>query len=284
MINQFTLPKRSLITYLNALWRIARKDWTIYWRYPVNAISTVFEPILWLTPIYFLGKTFSINGEAIGFAGYSGITDYMSFIILGEMLSSFVSAVFWGMGYSLKNDMDSGVMESNWMTPIPRLFLLAGRTLNSMLITTITSTATIITAGLVFGFEISSRLGAALLTLIPVLIGLYGFGFAFAALVMIVREANTMVDLGNTLVNFFSGTQFPIQALPRWLMPISFAIPLTYGFDAIRGLLINTNTVLPIQTEILLLLVFMVVMVIIGTTAFRALERKVRRLGTLGQH
>lgn len=280
----FNLPKRNLRSYLVALWHITRKDWRIYWRYPINAFSSIFQPIIWLTPIYFLGQAFSTNGEALGFAGYSGTTDYMSFIILGEMLSSFISAVFWGMGYSLKNDMDAGVMESNWMTPIPRLFLLVGRTINSLVITTITSLGTVLLAALIFGFRIGSQLGAALLTLLPVLIGLYGFGFAFAALVMLVREANTMVDLGNGMVNFFSGTQFPVKALPKWLLPVSLALPLTYGFDAIRGWLLNTDTILPLQTEILLLILFMVVMVVVGVLSFNALERKVRRMGTLGQH
>jgi len=29
--------------------------------------------------------------------------------------------VFWGMGLSLKTEMDTGVLESNWMLPVPRL-------------------------------------------------------------------------------------------------------------------------------------------------------------------
>jgi len=36
--------------------------------------------------------------------------------------------------------------------------------------------------------------------------------------------------------------------------------------------------------EMILLIVFMFVMLWIGTAAFRALERRVRMLGTLGQH
>ncbi|HSM25551.1 MAG TPA: ABC transporter permease [Anaerolineaceae bacterium] len=278
------LPTITWKSHLRAIWNIALKDWKVYWRYPLNAVSLIFQPIIWLTPIFFLGQAFSINGEAIGFAGYSGTSDYMSFIIIGAAISNFLSAVFWGMGYSMKEDMDAGVLESNWLTPTSRILMLVGRTLNNILVTTITSIGTVILAAFLFGFSISGNILPAVLTLIPVLLGLYGFGFAFASLVMIVREANTMVDIGNFLVDFFSGSRFPVNALPRWLLPISLSLPMTYGYDAIRGWILNTNTILPIKLEIGIILISMVVLIILGILSFNALERKVRIKGTLGQH
>ncbi|PKN85207.1 MAG: hypothetical protein CVU46_11780 [Chloroflexi bacterium HGW-Chloroflexi-8] len=282
--NEIELPKITLRSYLNVLFVIANKDWKVYWRYPINALVNILNPLIWLAPIFFLGKAFSQNGEALGFAAYTGSTDYMSFLILSTAISNFTSAVFWGMGYALKNDMDSGVLESNWMTPIPRLLILIGRTLNSLLVTSIISLIMIILASLIFGFRTTGNIWASVLTLIPMLLGLYGFGFGFAALVMIMREANTMVDMGQFLIDLFSGSQFPVTVLPRWLLPVALSIPLTYGYDAVRGWLLNTKTILPIQTEIQLLLVFMVVMIIAGVFVFRKLERRVRSRGTIGQY
>ena len=214
----------------------------------------------------------------------SGTSDYMSFVLLGATLSSFVGAVFWGMGYSLKQDMDAGVLEANWLAPIPRPLLLVGRTFTSLFITTITSSIMLLIAALLFGFRPTGSVLPALLTVLPLLIGLYGFGFAFAALVMVMREANVLVDVSNFLVSTFSGEQFPVQVLPRWLLPLSLSLPLTYGYDAVRGWLLQTPTLLPLGTEIALLVVFMFVMIALGLFAFRLLERRVRRLGTLGQH
>lgn len=278
------IPKINLRSNINILFVIAKKDWKVYWRYPFNAVTAVFNPLIWLAPIFFLGKAFSQDGQALGFAGYSGSTDYMSFLIISAVISNFISTVFWGMGYSLKNDMDAGVLESNWMAPINRLLLLVGRSLNNLFITTITSILMVILAALMFGFHPTGNLLAAILTMLPMLLGLYGFGFAFAALVMIMREANTMVDMGSFLVDLLSGSQFPVNALPRWLLPIALSIPLTYGFDAVRGWLLKTKTILPMHQEINLMLVFMVLMIIIGVIAFTALERKVRAKGTLGQY
>jgi ABC-2 type transport system permease protein len=279
-----SLSRPNWRSQARAVWAIARKDWRQYWRYPLNAVSSVLQPIVWLAPVYFMGLAFSVNGKALGFAGYSGTTDYMSFVLLGTALSSFINAVFWGMGYSMKNDMDAGVLEANWLAPMSRPLILVGRTLTSLLITAITSTAMLLIAGLLFGFQVSGNVLAAFGAVLPMLIGLYGFGFAFAALVLVMREANMMVDVSSFLVQIFSGADFPVTVLPRFLLPVALALPLTYGFDAVRGLLLNTRTLLPIAWELVLLVAFMGVMIVVGLAAFRLLERYVRRRGTLGTH
>src|SRR5215207_3219212 len=278
------ISRPTFATQLRALFVIARKDWKVFWRYPLNAVSNVFQPIIWVTPIYFMGKAFSTKGQATGFAAYSGTGDYMSFILVGTVLSNFILTVFWGMGNALKEDMDAGVLESNWLTPVSRLLILVGRTLTSLLTTAITSLIMLVIAGALFGFRPTGNTLAAFLTAIPMLIGLYGFGFAFAGLVLLMREANTLVDVGSFLVQGFSGTNFPIQSLPTWLIPVALALPLTYGLDAVRGWLLQTQTILTLRVEIVLLIVFMFLMLWFGSWVFYRVERRVRTLGTLGQH
>jgi ABC-2 type transport system permease protein len=283
------LPLRSLSrpawrSHLRALWAVAVKDWKEFWRYPLNAAARAFEPLVWLTPVYFLGRTFSGGGQAAGFAAYSGTADYMSFILLGTVLVNFTSAVFWGMGFALKYDMDAGVLESNWLAPVPRLLLVLGRTGTSLLTTAITSTVMLCLASVLFGFRPGGNFLAAALIALPMLLGLYGFGFGFAALVLLMRDANALVDISNFLVYTFAGSNFPVQALPRWLLPVSLALPLTYGLDAVRGLLLGTRTLLPLGLELALLLVFMALALFLGAGAFAAVERRVRAAGTLSQH
>ena len=281
-VNNLSQP--NLRTQLRALYVIARKDWKVFWRYPLNAVSNIFQPIIWITPVYFMGKAFSVNGQALGFEAYSGTSDYMSFILLGTVLTNFILTVFWGMGYALKNDMDAGVLESNWLTPVPRLLILVGRTLSSLLVTMITSGIMLAIGAALFGFKPTGNTLAAFLTAIPMLIGLYGFGFAFAAVVLLMREANTLVDVSSFLVQGFSGTNFPVKSLPSFLIPIALILPLTYGLDAVRGLLLQSETLLPIPLEIAILVAFMFIMVWFGAWVFNRVERRVRTLGTLGQH
>ncbi len=269
---------------VRAMTAIARKDFIQYTRYPMNAVFNVLQPLIWLTPVYFLGQTFASDAGNIGFAGYSGTTDYMSFILIGTVLMNFVTTVFWGMGYSLKTEMDAGVLESNWVAPVSRPVFLVGRTLANIVITTGMSVVMLILGAWLFGFSVSGNVLAAIGVAIPMLIALYGFGFAFAAIVLLMRDANTMVDVSNFLVSLLSGSQFPVTVLPTLVLLVSLALPLTYGFDAVRGLLLGTDTLLPIPTEVVLMVVFMVVMVWLGLVVFRRVERRCRVLGTLNMH
>ena len=278
------LSQPNFKTQLYALFVIARKDWKVFWRYPLNAISNVFQPLIWIAPVYFMGKAFSTDGQSTGFAAYNGSGDYMSFILLGTVIGNFILTVFWGMGLALKEDMVSGVLESNWLTPVSRLQILIGRTIASLLLTTITSLVMLLVASLLFGFHPTGNTFLAILAALPMLVGLYGFGFAFAAVVLLMRDANTLIDVGSFLVQGFSGTSFPVKSLPYWLIPVSLALPVTYGLDAMRGLLLNTNTLFPIHVEITILVLSMFAMLWIGAWVFYRVERRVRVLGTLGQH
>jgi len=188
------------------------------------------------------------------------------------------------MGYSLKSEMDSGVLESNWITPMPRPLLLVGRTLASLGITTLNSLGVLLLGWLVFGFRVTGNLLAAVSAALPMLVALYGFGFAFAALVMLIREPNTLIDVSDFLIAGLSGRQSPVQVLPKFLLPVSLAIPLTYGYDAVRGYLLRTKTILPIRYEVAILVVSMGVMVPLGHVVFKLVERRCKQLGTLGLH
>jgi ABC-2 type transport system permease protein len=263
---------------------IALKDARLRIRYPLDTLFSLLQPLIWLTPLYFLGRTFSLGGTSPGFAAYTGVGDFMSFILLGTLLSNYVATVFWGMGYALKREMDLGVLETNWLTPVPRPLFLVGQTISSLVITTVESTVLLALAGAFFGFRVSGDIISALLAIGPVLVALYGFGFAFAGLVLLMRESNTLVDVSNYVVTTLAGSNFPIQALPGFLVPLSLALPLTYGYDALRGSLLHTRTILPLSTEIGICFVFMVVMSILGTFVFGRIERHCRRLGTIALH
>ena len=55
-----SLSQPNLKAQLRALYVIALKDWKVFWRYPLNAVSNIFQPIIWITPVYFMGKAFSL--------------------------------------------------------------------------------------------------------------------------------------------------------------------------------------------------------------------------------
>lgn len=283
-MHKTSLSNATWQSNLRAVLAIAKKDFLHFLRYPLNAAFSIIQPVIFLAPVYFLGKSFATPQGNVGFAAYAGTDDYVSFVLLGAVLSRYLSAVLWGMGFSLKNEMDSGMLESNWMTPMSRPLLLIGRTLASLGITTLNSFGVLLLGWLFFGFRISGNLLAAVLVALPMLVALYGFGFAFAAIVMLIRDPNTLIDVSDFVISGLSGNQFPVQALPKTLLPLSLAIPLTYGYDAIRSYLLGTNSLIPVRYEVAILIASMGVMTPAGYVVFKLVERRCKQLGTLGLH
>lgn len=263
---------------------VARKDALLMVRYPLNLVSRVVEPIVWLMPVYFLGRAFSSDGTSPGFAAWTGTGDYMAFIVVGWILSSYVSAVMWGMGFSLKTEMDQGVLESNWVAPVSPARLLVGRTLASLAVTTLTSSGFAALAMWIFGLSIGGQILPAVAFALPVVIGLYGLGFMLAGLVLRLRDANTLIDVSNFTLGLLSGRDYPISVLPRPVMVFSLLLPLTYGYDGIRALLLGTRPLLPLPVQGAVAAAFMVVMVVTGLWTLRALDYRSRVQGSLGQH
>ena len=68
-------------------------------------------------------------------------------------------------------------------------------------------------------------------------------------------------------VFLLSGALFPIDNLPSWIRVLSYADPLTYGVDGMRGALIGIST-FSIVLDFIILAGFAVLMVVLGAYFF----------------
>ncbi|OUN01337.1 MAG: hypothetical protein BAA04_03925 [Firmicutes bacterium ZCTH02-B6] len=276
--------RTDLRTNLRVVRAIIAKDWRVYWRYPVNAFMSLLTPIMWLTPVFFLGLTFSRDGDALGFRASTGTGDFVAFMVLGGVVASYVRTVFWQMGFSLKTEMEQGTLESLWLTPNSRLWLLVGRSVVNVLLTAINTVTVMAAVYLLFGFEMTGNVGQALLILLPLIVALYGFGIAYAGIVLYVKDANSLTDLTSFFVEVVSGFNYPVTALPRALMVVGLALPVTYGVDAIRAIVLGTRPLVPVQVSVAVVLVSVVVFWVLGRWIFNRVDARVRAMGTLGTH
>lgn len=239
---------------------------------------------MWMAPVYFLGLSFSENGRAIGFASSTGTNDFIGYILLGSVVGSYVSAVFWGLGFSLKQEMEQGTLESVWLTPTSRLWLLVGRSTIGVLITGLNTVSVMVAAYFLFGFQMGDAIGKALLILVPTVIGLYGVGIAYAGVVLLLRDANTLTDIGSYVLNLLSGQDFPVTSLPKALLVVGMTLPMTYAIDLLRTLLLHTEPLTALPISVAIILGSTVVFVTLGRVVFRRIDAKVRRAGTLATH
>jgi ABC-2 type transport system permease protein len=66
-----------------------------------------------------------------------------------------------------------------------------------------------------------------------------------------------------------SGFVFPIEAIPRWLQPVAYSMPMTYFVAAIRGLTLKGASMSDQKWDYLILAAFVVGLTLLSLTRFR---------------
>jgi ABC-2 type transport system permease protein len=266
------------------LWAASLKSLRVYTRYRFNAVMAFVNVIAWLPSLYFLGQSFGPNGRIAGLATYTGTGDYASFLIAGWVLASYLSAAFWGMGLSLFEEMVGGTLEANWLTPAPRWVIVVGQSMRTLVTTTISVVIVLVLARVLLHVHFNPGAWRAVWVLLPAVAGLYGVGFAAAALTLVIKDPAEIIDMLSYGTSVFSGDRFPVAALPEPLLVLSLAFPLTYAFDGLRHAAIGTASLVPFRIEVAIVIGFMVASALLSSAAFRLADRRVRRLGTLSHH
>ncbi len=268
-----------------AAWAIARKELQVMLRYRLNAINQVVQPIYQvLIPGILLGATFAVGGEALGLAESTGTTDVAGYLFLGMLALTVASAGFWGVGYSIKVELDAGTLEPAWLTPTSRETFIVGRTLSGIVIAAVTTAILVVVGIVLFGAQIAPQLAIAIPILALTSFGVLGIGYLVAAVVLRMRDANFFVDASNFVFVALSGAAFPIVVLPDVVRWAAFLLPTTHALDLVRVSALGTRPLLPAAVEWVLLVVTSIALLLVGRRAWLATEHLMRIRGTLGQH
>ncbi|MEW6307923.1 MAG: ABC transporter permease [Bacillota bacterium] len=279
-----TATQRCLGSELRVFGAMLKKEVLHLVRYPMWIVVAVTNPFLYLLPVLLLGSAFAVRGATPGFAAYTGVQDYVPYLLTGSVLTSYLGTALWSIGQSLRTEMLQGTLEQNWLTPTHRITMLLSRTAQSMTRTTLALIIVWAVIWWLFGFKLTANYGLAFLIILLSFLALVGVGFMFAAFVLLYKEANAVTNMLQISLPLLIGAYYPVAVLPGWLQVVAKAIPLTYGVDALRHVLVGSNTLLPLQTEVAILAAFAAFTAVAGWQCFKLVERRCRRLGNLGQY
>jgi len=161
----------------------------------------------------------------------------IDFILPGQLGFSLLSSGIFGVAFLFFSLRQQLVLKRFFATPIKRGYIILGEGLSRVVFQM--ATAVIIIAIGYFAFDFTLVHGwltffeIMILCFIALLVFM-GFGFIISGLA---KHESSIPPLANiiTLPQFLlAGTFFSIDAFPRWLQPISRALPLTYFNDAMR--------------------------------------------------
>jgi ABC-2 type transport system permease protein len=88
-----------------------------------------------------------------------------------------------------------------------------------------------------------------------------GMGLIVSSIVRTEQQFMAVAMLFSMPSMFLSGALFPIQAMPQILQVVAKFLPVTYGGDALRGLMIKGFSMGMILFPLAMLLVFLVIII-----------------------
>ena len=282
-----TLARRSRRSELGALFTIAKKEWTIFRRYP----SWVVALFIWPT-IFPLGYIFTAralggpNASAVAtFSARAGTPDYISYIVIGTALYQWLNLTLWDVGFQLRNEQMRGTLESNWLCPVWRISILLGAAITKLGVALLFLALLVVEFQFVVGVPlVAGSLALHMLIMLLTIASIYGIGLGFASVVIRFKEANAMVYLVRGIFMLFCGIIYPATVMPGWMQHIGAWLPLTYSIRAIRSVSLMNAGLAQITPDLVRLAGFAIALPLLGFAAFRAMEREARRTGTLGQY
>jgi len=271
---------------VQALWAVVRREWTIFIRYPSWIIALFIWPVIFPMGYILTARALSgIDGSGLTtFQNTTGLTEYVGYIAVGTMIWMWQNIVLWAVGYSLRNEQMRGTLESNWLSPTWRFAYLLGSSIPQL----VSMFMLMLVSGLEYAFlfkvNFSGSLWLTLLVILAAIPSVYGLGFAFASVVITLKEANAFVFLVRGIVMVFCGITYPLAILPNWMQSVSQWLPQTYIIHAVRTAALSTEGFSAIAFDLKMLVIFGIIWLAFGYLLFNMMERRARQTGAIGQY
>ncbi len=276
--------RRSIRIELLAILAECRKTIRIWFSYPIMIVFWAIFPLLWVMPYVFQGRALVGGATSESFRQLTGSGNYLAFVLIGAMISTFVFSALWGVGNSLREETYWGTMEYIIASPTHPLVILIGKTLAEWAWSSVMVLFQAVIIALFFGVQFTlAKVLPVLLIVVLLLVGFSGFAIAFAGFTLLIKEVHGWVHTLEWIFFLFSPIRYPVQVNPVTAV-ISTLIPLTWALVAIRSIILLNKAEVNLYQTVLILLVMDVVLLVTGYFLFVYLEKKTRRDGTVGMH
>jgi ABC-2 type transport system permease protein len=208
-----------------AFWSIVLKDMRAYYLKPPNISWGLIFPIAW-TGMFFIRSGSGLDSTLTLLPGVIAIS-----ILFGTTSMLAVTVTF---------EKKNRSFERLLLAPIPLELLMLAKTGGAILFGIINAFVPIVLA--LFLTDLSQVAWTAVLpAVVMIAIASTFLGLVIAVSVSEVFEAQTFSNFFRFPMIFLCGLFFPIAALPVFLRPLSYLLPLTYGVDILHGAIHGKN-------------------------------------------
>jgi ABC-2 type transport system permease protein len=232
---------------------IWRRDIVRLWRQRSRLFGSIARALVWL---FALG--FGLRGSLGSIAGFS----YEQFVFPGVIAMTIIFSALQS-AISIVYDREFGFLKEVQVAPTPRSTLVIGKCLGG-------ASSSTIQAIIVLIFAPFASVTLSPLNVLGAIVAMFVTALAISGLGVVIAMWITDFENFGTLQNFitlplymFSGAIFPTRSVPEWLHIILFLNPLSYGVNAIRGMLLGYE-VASVPYDMIILILFTLVMLAIA--------------------
>jgi ABC-2 type transport system permease protein len=250
-----------------------------------SAVFSYRAQFSWLNPTMWLTMKFVLTLSQMAFFVFVGLfirgPSVVPFIAIGNALQT----VSWNTVFSVINitshDKWDGTLPLVLATPASRLPLFIGRAMIHVFDGMLSVAVSFVFAAYVFGVDFGqANVLALVLTVFMTALTMAGFGLLIGGFSFYFREPLIFANIFLFTLLIFCGINFPVQDLPQFIQPVSYAIPLTYGVSAARNAITGASL-----SEIASLLgpqlLLGAVSIALGYVFFRSFENAARKTGRI---
>jgi len=267
MYKAYIFVKRGLVTLIS---------------YQVALILSIMGMFIGVIRFFFMAKFVGEGNSFPLLAPYGG--DIMAYFITGVSFMSFVSVSLNSFSNAIREEQHMGTLEFLLMSETPLPAILTYSALWSFFLTSLNTTLVFVVIIFVFGMSVNINFAATMFVLIITVLCMSGIGLMSAGVIMVSKKGDPVTWIFSTLSGLLSGVIFPIQILPNFLQKISFCLPTTYALSALRKALLTNASLGQLQSEIHVLLLFILFTIPFGIYLFTWGFNKARRDGSLGEY
>jgi ABC-2 type transport system permease protein len=209
--------------------------------------------------------------------------EFTGFVVIGGTMIAFWVNVLWNMSAQFYWEKETGTLETYLVAPISRMAILLGMALGGIVNTTLRAIVILLAGTFIFQAPllINEPLTALLMFFLTI-IALYALGMLFASLFMLYgREAWHTANLLQEPVYFLSGSYFPSNLLPFLMQLLASFIPLTFGLDGIRKVIIQGEGIASVWLDLVALVIFILVLFPLAKFALNYMETLGKKEGRL---
>ena len=275
----------SAVSWVRVVNAGLRKNWIMMLTYPSWVANRILGPIVWVAISVFSYTALVPEAQVSdAFVREGHGPDFVAFLILGQTVFSFFSTLNFRGGMAIQRERWQGTLEVVMLAPTSRVAYLIGEGVFGLIDAGWTILLALVVTGIAFGagFTIADPL-LGLVVIALTLSSMVGLSLFFAAFYVLTRSAGPLSFAVQTPVRFFTGTSFPVGALPAVLQAVSYAIPMTYGIIAVRAAFMGTGTWESLSGTLLALVGFTAFFWVVGVLLIHRMEALAKERGTLHQ-